>query len=90
LTWENLAKAEWPEHPPLPYVGYYEVAAAADPIGNDNGAKQISNDRPKPSLAKPIKHDNGAKPLEIGNDYGGDISFIRINNDNGVAKVIGT
>jgi hypothetical protein len=71
----------------LSYVGYYEVTAASDPIGNAIGIMQINNDRPKPSSAKPIKHGNGngPNPLVIGDDYGcGGGSVVPINNDNGV------
>jgi hypothetical protein len=53
----DLIMVEWPELPPLSYVGYYEVTAAEYPIDNDIG----------------VNHDNGVKPLAedpIGNDIG--------------------
>jgi hypothetical protein len=81
-------RAEWPELPSLSYGVYYEVAADADPIGNDIGVNQINNDRLTPRFSKPIKHDNGANHLVIGNDYGGGGGgAIPINNDNSVATL---
>jgi hypothetical protein len=51
----DLVRAERPEISPLSYFGYYEVASAEDPIGNDIG----------------VNHDNGVKHLVIGDGYGG-------------------
>jgi hypothetical protein len=52
----DLVRAEWPELSPLSYVGYYEVAEAEDPIGNDIGFNHDNG-------IKILAEDNGVKPL---------------------------
>jgi hypothetical protein len=77
----DLVRAEWTELSPLSYVGYYEVAAAEDLIGNDigvnhdNGVKPLDEDPIGNDIG--VNHNNGVKPLVIGDDYGGGDSVIK-------------
>jgi hypothetical protein len=77
----DLVRTEWSELPPLSYLGYYEVAAAEDMIGNDIGVNHDNG--VKPLAEDPIgngtdaNHDNCINPLVIGDDYGGRDSVIK-------------